>query len=52
MTAMNESLGFFSINDGASFSDEDLIVAHTVNLTHFFRIVQYMGLMNFFLNFG
>jgi hypothetical protein len=48
MTAMNESLDSFSINDGASFSDEDLIVVHTVNLTCCFLAVQNIALMNFF----
>jgi hypothetical protein len=49
---MNDSyeweLRFFSINDGASFSDDDLIVVYTVNLTCRFRVVQNMALMNFF----
>ena len=45
MTAVNGSLDF-SINDGASFPDHDIIVIHTVNITHFFRIVPYVGLVN------
>ena len=46
MTAMNENLSFFSINDGANFPDHEIIVVHTVNQTHFFRNVQYVGLLN------